>query len=68
MRCEGWRRTGGAFTLGQVEWKQCEKEAIVMLKVKQGKEETLPACLECWNECKEKKIEILGAEPLIVEG
>lgn len=65
MRCEGWRRTGGAFTLGPVKWEQCNNEAIVMLKVRQEKEEDLPACLDCWNECKQNKIEILGAEPLI---
>lgn len=64
MRCEGWRRTGGAFTFGPVKWEQCAKEAIVMLKVRQEKEEELHSCLDCWNECKENNIEILGVEPL----
>lgn len=64
MRCEGWKRTGGAFTFGPVSWKQCENQAVVMLKVRQEKEEELPACLECWHECKENKIEILAVEPL----
>lgn len=64
MRCEGWRRYGGAFTLGPVKWEQCKEDAIVMLKVKQEKTEELPACLHCWNEGKEKGITILSAEPI----
>jgi hypothetical protein len=33
-RCEGWRRYGGAFTLGPVHWEQCEAQGIVRLKFK----------------------------------
>jgi hypothetical protein len=64
MRCEGWRRHGGAFTLGPVKWVQCDNEASVMLKVKQEKMEYLPSCIECWNEAKERGIQILSADPL----
>ena len=64
MRCEGWRRTGGAFTLGKPVWSQCENDAIVMLEVEQEKTEKMPSCLECWNEAKEKGIKVLSAEPL----
>ena len=64
VRCEGWRRYGGAFTLGPVEWKQCENVAIVMLKVNQGKIEELPACAECWAEVRENKIEVLEVKPI----
>ena len=64
VRCEGWRRNGGAFTLGPVTWEQCKNDAIVMLKVKQGKIEELPACAECWEEGRENKIEILEVKPI----
>ena len=63
-RCEGWRRYGGAFTLGPVEWRQCENDAIVLLKVRQEKIEELPACAECWKEVLENKIEILESKPI----
>lgn len=51
MRCEGWIRKGGAFTLGPVVWEQCENEAVVSLKGVQGDNENFeqPACMECWN-------------------
>jgi len=65
MRCEGWRRYGGAFTFGSVTWKQCENDAIVNLTViQERKKETLPACLDCWNECIEKKIKIVKVVPI----
>ena len=64
MQCEGWRRNGGAFTLGPITWKQCENEAIVMLTVKQEKVEDLPSCMECWLEAIEKNIGIIKAVPL----
>jgi len=64
-RCEGWRRHGGAFTLGPVKWEQCPSEATVMLTVKQqGETQTMPACNTCWQECIENKIEIVSAEPI----
>lgn len=66
MRCEGWRRTYGAFSLGPVDWYQCENDGTVMLKLDQGGEiSELPACQHCWNECLETKgIEVLEAKPL----
>ena len=64
MRCEGWRRYGGAFTLGPPEWRQCENEAVVMLTVEQEAVSKLPACGECWKEGIEKGITILKVEPI----
>jgi hypothetical protein len=65
MRCEGWRRTGGAFTFGPVKWEQCTEDAIVNLVVTQkDKQETLPACKTCWQECIDNKIEINEAKPI----
>lgn len=51
-RCEGWRRYGGAFTLGPVRWEQCKEKATVMVTVKQegGPKKTLPACDHCLRE------------------
>lgn len=67
-QCEGWRRIGGAFTLGPVHWKQCNRDASVMLTVKQdGKTETLPSCVICWNEAMEKGIPVLKVTPLSKE-
>lgn len=64
-RCEGWVRTGGAFTLGPVVWGQCKNEGIALLTVEQdGKQETLPACQSCWNETIENEIIILDAKPI----
>ena len=66
-RCEGFRRHGGAFTLGPVRWEQCNQGAIVMLTVKQdGKETTKPACLQCWNEAQmHDTIEVMSAKPIL---
>lgn len=63
-RCEGYRRYGGAFTLGPVRWEQCKNDGLVMLEVKQEQVEKMPACMECWNEAKEKGIKILSADPI----
>jgi hypothetical protein len=66
-RCEGWRRHGGAFTLGPVTWKQCEAQGIVTLKFKDpesGKVRTLPACKECWAECLATGVTIIEARPI----
>ena len=62
MRCEGWRRYGGAFTLGPVKWVQCEEDAIAVLKVQQGEVQKIPSCVKCWNEAKENSIKILSAD------
>lgn len=64
IQCEGWRRHGGAFTLGLPRWVQCENDACVILTVKQEETEDMPACMECWNEAKEAGIEIVKAEPI----
>lgn len=67
VRCEGWRRTGGVFTLGPVTWKQCENSGIVTLKFKDaesGKVKTLPACKECWGECLSAGIKIIETRPI----
>jgi hypothetical protein len=51
MQCEGYRRTGGAFTIGPVKWEQCPEDAVVILTVEQeGKTQDFPACLKCWKE------------------
>lgn len=64
-RCEGWRRHGGAFSLGPVSWHQCENNATVMLTVKQNDEtQTLPSCQTCWAEVIENKIEITASRPI----
>ena len=71
MRCEGYRRYGGAFTFGPVIWRQCENEAMVMLEVKQKEEGVYkgPACGECWQEAiGNDKIEIISVEPIIAGG
>lgn len=66
MRCEGWRRNGGAFTLGPVTWSQCENEAIVELTVEQeGKAETLPGCAVCWQEAIDSGIKIIKVVPIM---
>lgn len=65
VRCEGWRRYGGAFTLGPVTWQQCKENATVMLKCEQdGKVQTLPGCAACWSEALEKGIKVLQATPI----
>lgn len=63
-RCEGWRRFGGAFTLGPVRWEQCKETGTVMLKTNQGGAvTTLPACPKCWAEAVENKI-VIEATPI----
>lgn len=65
MQCEGWIRTGGAFTLGPVKWEQCKSDAVVELTVIQDeKQETFPACQICWKEGIEKSIVIKEITPL----
>ena len=68
-RCEGYRRYGGAFTLGPVRWQQCRKQAIVRITVVQEEGEgTFPACMTCWNEAKARNVEIKNVEPIAVPG
>lgn len=65
MRCEGWRRNGGAFTLGPIRWSQCKNEATVMIEVVQdGKTECQPGCNTCWQECIDRGIQINSVVPI----
>lgn len=66
MRCEGWRRYGGAFTLGPVHWEQCKEEATVILNLKQkGKVQELPSCSTCWAEAMHHpEIRVIDAIPI----
>ena len=67
MRCKGFVRHGGIFTLGMAEWKQCEANATVMIKFKQNDEEinTLPSCNECWQRIINSDfIKIISTEPM----
>lgn len=67
-RCEGWRRTGGAFSFGPPTWVQCPNKASVILEVQQdGVIEKMPSCTTCWKEAIDKHIKILSVEP-IMEG
>ncbi len=64
-RCEGWRRYGGAFTLGPVRWEQCPNEAVVLLEIRQkGVHMAEPACMECWKEAMQTGIEVVKAIPI----
>ena len=67
MQCKGWIRTGGAFTFGRPEWKQCKNEAIVMIEFKYPDEkiETLPGCSECWRKCiDQENLNIISVRPI----
>lgn len=65
MKCEGWRRHGGALSFGKPQWVQCDEDATVMLKiVQQGAISELPGCNTCWKEAIDSGIEILSATPL----
>jgi hypothetical protein len=65
MRCEGYRKYGSFMTLGPRKWKQCENEAIVMIRFEDRKEEqTLPACAACWQDCIDTKLHILEVTPI----
>ncbi len=65
-RCEGWRRTGIFQMGGTGRWEQCKADAIVKLKFKNnfGKIQILPACQECWHECKETGVRIIKVTSL----
>lgn len=64
--CEGYRRYGGAFTLGPVRWEPCTEPAVVKLRLTQdGKAKVCYACKVCWDECKSTPgITIFVAEPI----
>ena len=66
MRCEGYTKPG-IFQFAPQIWKQCENDATVMIKFKQGNEDvmTLPGCNKCWQRCiNNRDIEILSVEPI----
>jgi hypothetical protein len=64
-RCEGYRRRGGAFTLGPVVWEQCGNDAKVeLIIVQDGKKSVVPSCTFCWNEAMSNdKIQVKSAKP-----
>ena len=65
-QCEGYRRYGGAFSLGPVTWEQCKKVATVLLTISEGsKEQTLPSCQVCWDECLQNNIKVIRVKPII---
>lgn len=52
-KCDGWRRYGGAFSMGPPEWKQCTNEATVELTIVQDdKKSEMAACNLCWEEAR----------------
>lgn len=68
MKCEGYRKYGGVFSLGPITWKQCENDAVVMVEVEQdGKCEILPSCMVCWQEAIDTGMTILSVRPIISE-
>ena len=66
FRCDGWIRTGGAFTLGgRPKWVHCEKDAEVMLTfIQEGKKQSMPACGECVERAREYGLTIIDSRPL----
>jgi len=66
IRCEGYRRYGGAFTLGPVKWEQCKENATVMITIEQdGKVSDFPACNTCGEEGRQKGLKQIAAKPII---
>lgn len=66
IRCEGWYRNGGAFTLGPVYWEQCANHATFRVRTVQDKKtNTLPCCPFCLEEArKTPDIKILSVKKL----
>ena len=65
QQCEGWMRTGGAFTLGRPTWSQCEEEARVRITAEQdGQVKTYPACQQCWEQAIATGIKIMSVVPI----
>ena len=69
MHCEGYRRRGGAFSLGPMTWEQCPNNAVVILTLKQKGEPKgeMPACAKCWEEARDPRwgIKIISAKPIL---
>lgn len=65
LRCDAWRRKGGAFTLGPPVWRQCENAAIVLLTIQQeDKLVDSPACVVCWEEGRQAGLKYLDVKPV----
>lgn len=66
MQCDGWRRYGGAFTIGPAKWQRCKGRPVVVMRVIQDeKPKTVNACLECWGEALDNEdIKIESSEPI----
>lgn len=68
-QCDAWRRRGGAFTLGPVQWEQCKNDAVVLLTVRNPDGSVVtdsPACMECWKEGQETEgMKQLAAKPIV---
>lgn len=65
MICEGFRRYGGAFTLGTPYWEQCKEEATVLITFSNNAgTHVLPGCAKCWAECIENKLNIVSVIPI----
>lgn len=66
LRCQGWRRHGGAFSHGPVQWEQCSNPAIVLLTVEQDGQITKdsPACAVCWEEGRSLGIKEIEVKPI----
>lgn len=72
MRCKGYVRTGGAFTLGPVKWEQCNHDAVVILTINygDGPHEKYPACAGCWDNVRkglDPNSKLVDAEPITSE-
>lgn len=70
LRCDAWRRHGGAFTFGPVRWHRCTNNATVLLTVEQEGEVTLdsPTCDTCWRESMSaEKITIKEVKPIPIQ-
>ena len=51
IRCEGQTKIGAFQMGGYAGWRQCENDAVVILKVRQdkGKITDQPSCSKCWE-------------------
>lgn len=59
-QCDGWVRTGGAFTVGGTpEWEQCKNEATMVVTVQQETIEDMACCDECLQRIGDYNIPVL---------
>ncbi|KKK76129.1 hypothetical protein LCGC14_2866780 [marine sediment metagenome] len=54
IRCEGQTKIGAFQMGGYAGWRQCENDAVIILKVRQdkGKITDQPSCDVCWKRAK----------------